>query len=66
MKVIVENNDIGKALRKLKNKIKKDNFIIDFKAHQFYVKPSVKKRLKKLTGIRRFIIKEENLRKVKK
>jgi ribosomal protein S21 len=45
--VEVYNNDIEGALRRLKRKLKKDNFYVEIKKREFYLKPSLEKKLKK-------------------
>lgn len=42
--VEVVNGDVDRALSKLKNKLKRDNWIIELRKHEFYIKPSEKKR----------------------
>ncbi len=39
------------ALKKLKNKIKKSNIMIDLKKSEYFIKPSAKKRMKRLKAI---------------
>ena len=53
MEVQVRNNNVEKALRQLKRKIKKSGLLIELKERQFYQKPSEKKRLAKKRGIKR-------------
>lgn len=55
MHVIVKNNNVEKALRTLKRKIKKSGLLIDLKERQYYQKPSEKKRLAKKRGIARML-----------
>ena len=45
--VQVRNNDIEGALRTLKRKLKKDNFYIEIKKREYYLKPSLQKKMKK-------------------
>jgi small subunit ribosomal protein S21 len=45
--VEVYNNDIEGALRRLKRKLKKDNFYVEIKKREFYLKPSLERKLKK-------------------
>jgi ribosomal protein S21 len=47
LSVDVWNNDIEGALRRLKRKLKKDNFYVEMKKRECYLKPSVEKKLKK-------------------
>tara|TARA_Y100001935_G_C17130904_1_gene420555 strand:+ start:550 stop:747 length:198 start_codon:yes stop_codon:yes gene_type:complete len=53
MEIIVRNNNVEKALRQLKRKIKKSGLLIELKERQYYQKPSEKKRLAKKRGIKR-------------
>jgi small subunit ribosomal protein S21 len=53
MEVIVRNGNVEKALRVLKNKIKKDGLMTELRERQHYVKPSEKRRLAKKRGIKR-------------
>ena len=53
MEVQVRNNNVEKALRQLKRKIKKSGLLIELKERQYYQKPSEKKRLAKKRGIKR-------------
>lgn len=52
--VTVHNNDLGKALRKLKKKIADDGLIQDLRKKEFYQSKGTKRRLAKLAAIRRF------------
>lgn len=45
--VDIRNGDIEGALRLLKRKLKKDNFFRELQSREFYLKPSVIKKLKK-------------------
>ena len=51
--IIVRNNNVEKALRVLKRKIKKNGLMQELKERQYYKKPSEKKRLAKKRGIAR-------------
>ena len=53
MYVQVRNNNVEKALRVLKKKIKKSGLLQEIKERQYYQKPSEKKRLAKKRGIAR-------------
>lgn len=44
LKVIVKDNKIEYALRKLKKKVKDSGILIELREREFYTKPSVKKR----------------------
>ena len=47
LSVNVYNGDIEGALRLLKRKLKKDNFYVELKKKEFFLKPSVERKLKK-------------------
>ena len=51
--IIVRNNNVEKALRVLKRKIKKNGLMQELKERQYYTKASKKKRLAKKRGIAR-------------
>lgn len=53
MLVVVKNNDVGRAMRILKKKMFNEGIIQELMDRRCYVKPSVKKRRKKLDAIRR-------------
>ena len=53
MEVIVRNNNVEKALRVMKRKIKKEGLLVELKERSYYQKPSEKKRLAKKRGIKR-------------
>lgn len=44
LKVIVKDNKVEYALRKLKKKVKDSGLMIELREREFYTKPSVKKR----------------------
>ena len=44
LKVIVKDNKIEYALRKLKKKVKDSGMMIELREREFYTKPSIKKR----------------------
>ena len=53
MEVIVRNNNVEKALRILKKKIRKEGLMTELRDRQHYIKPSEKRRLAKKRGIAR-------------
>jgi small subunit ribosomal protein S21 len=53
MEVIVRNNNVEKALRVLKKKIKKEGLMTELRERQAYIKPSERRRLAKKRGIAR-------------
>lgn len=54
LKVEVYNNDISKALRKLKKKIADDGIMQDIRAKEYFESKSVKRRKAKEAAIRRY------------
>ena len=61
MEVIVRNNNVEKALRILKKKIKKEGLMTELRERQYYVKPSEIRRLANKRGIKR-VAKERAIR----
>lgn len=53
IKVDVRDNNIDKALKRFKKKIKKSNLMLEIFENEAYIKPSVKKRQKKLKALAR-------------
>ena len=54
LKVDVYNNDLTKALRKLKKKIADDGIMQDIRAKEYFESKSVKRRKAKEAAIRRY------------
>lgn len=54
LRVEVHNNDLTKALRKLKKKIADDGIMQDIKTKEYFESKSVKRRKAKEAAIRRF------------
>lgn len=52
--VLVHNNDIGKAMRKLKKKIAEDGILQDLRNREYFQSKGTKRRLAKLAAIRRY------------
>jgi ribosomal protein S21 len=52
--VEVINNDITKALRKLKKKIAEDGILQELRTREYFESKGTKRRLEKLAAIRRF------------
>ena len=48
-----ENESIDSALKRFKRRVQKDDVIKDIRKHEEYVRPSVKKKLKKIQAIDR-------------
>ncbi|UCF84992.1 MAG: 30S ribosomal protein S21 [Desulfobacteraceae bacterium] len=53
MKVIVQDNQIEKAIRDLKKKLTKEGFFSEIKERRFYDKPSVQKKKKRAKAAKR-------------
>ena len=53
MKVIVQDNQIEKAIRDLKKKLTKEGFFSEIKERRFYDKPSVQKKKKQAKAAKR-------------
>tara|TARA_B100001057_G_scaffold271052_2_gene271257 strand:- start:3722 stop:3919 length:198 start_codon:yes stop_codon:yes gene_type:complete len=53
MEIIVRNNNVEKALRLMKRKMKKNGMMQELKDRAYYQKPSEKKREAKKRGIAR-------------
>ena len=45
--VIVQDNNIEKALRKFKKKVQNSGILNDLREHEFYVKPTTAQKLKR-------------------
>jgi small subunit ribosomal protein S21 len=63
IKVIVQDNEsIDKALKRFKKKYEKAGILKEFRRRQFYVKPSVNKKMDKERAVRKSkrIVEEEN------
>ena len=53
-KIIVHNNDIGRAMRKLKKKLLEDGIMQDLRDREFFQTKGTKKRIAKMAAIRRY------------
>lgn len=53
-KVIVQDGNVEKALRKFKKKISEDGILQELQNRQFYIKPTVKKKLAKSQAKKRW------------
>lgn len=51
--ILIKDNNIDKALKRFKRKLKNSNLILEIFKNEFYVKPSTKKREKKLKAVMR-------------
>ena len=63
IRVDVRDNNIDKALKRFKKKIKKSNLMLEIFENESFVKPSTKKREKKLKAVARNRYKVEELKK---
>lgn len=54
MSVEVHNNDVNKALRKLKKKIAEDGLLQELRQREYYQSKGTKRRLDKEAAIRRY------------
>lgn len=59
--VEVRNNDVNKALRKLKKKLQNEGTLQEVRDRQYYVKPSEKRRLAKKAGKKRWLKKQREM-----
>lgn len=57
--VVVKNDDVNRALKKLKNKVEDSGKLKDLQAKEFYEKPTTKRRKAKAAGRMRWIKKLE-------
>lgn len=55
MCVEVRNNDVGRALRKLKKMMNNDGLLKDMRKHDFYEKPSLKRKKAKAAARKRWL-----------
>ncbi len=53
MKVVVQNNQMEKAIKDLKKKLTKEGFFSEIKDRRFYDKPSVAKKKKQAKAAKR-------------
>jgi small subunit ribosomal protein S21 len=53
MKVIVQNNQIERAIKDLKKKLTKEGFFSEIKERRYYDKPSVAKKKKQAKAAKR-------------
>jgi ribosomal protein S21 len=52
--VAVHNNDLGRAMRKLKKKIADDGILQDLRKKEYFESKGTRRRLDKLAAIRRY------------
>jgi len=53
VEVKIKDNNVSQGFRKLKKKLHNEGVIQDIQDRKYYIKPSVKKRLKRKEAIRR-------------
>jgi len=53
LEIIVDKNDIEKAIRDLKRTMQRDGILRELKKRRFYEKPSIKKKRKQMEAQRR-------------
>lgn len=64
--VYVKNDDVNRALKKLKNKVEESGKLKDLQKKEFYEKPTTSRRRAKAAGRQRYIKKLEKLELPKK
>jgi len=62
----IKDNNIDKALKRFKRKLKNSNLMLEIFKNEFYVKPSTKKREKKLKAVARSKYKLAEYKKVER
>ncbi len=53
-KVIVQDDNVDKALRKLKKKVAESGLLMELQERQTYIKPSIRKKIAKSLAKRRW------------
>lgn len=53
-KVYVKNNDISRAMRKLKKILQQEKVFQEFKEREFFEKPSIKRKRAKASAVKRW------------
>jgi small subunit ribosomal protein S21 len=51
--IVQENEAIDKAIKRFKKKYERSGVLKEFKKRTFFVKPSIKNRMKKIKAVRR-------------
>jgi small subunit ribosomal protein S21 len=59
--VAVRNNDVSRALRKLKRLLQDEGMILEMRKRKYYVKPSEKRAKAKAAGRARWLKKQREL-----
>jgi len=52
--VIVQDNNVERGLRKLKKKVQASNVLNDLRAHEFYEKPTTKRKRQRSAAVNRW------------
>lgn len=52
--VIVQDNNVERALRKLKKKVQASNILNDLRAREFYEKPTTKRKRRRSAALNRW------------
>lgn len=53
-KVIVHDNNVDRALQKFKKKINDDGLLLELQNRQFFVKPTVQRKIAKAQAVKRW------------
>ena len=53
-KVLIQDDNFEKALRKFKKKISESNMLLELQSRQTYTKPSIKRKIAKSYAVRRW------------
>lgn len=62
--VIVKNNDVNRALRKLKKKMQQERILQDYRKNEYYEKPTERKKREKAAARKRWLKKQAEIRSV--
>jgi small subunit ribosomal protein S21 len=62
IRIDVKDNNIDKALKRFKKKVKRSNLMLEIFKNEFFVKPSTKKRERKLKAVARNRYKTEEFK----
>ena len=60
--VEVRNNNVDRALRKFKKKVAQEGILRDLQKHEYYEKPSIKRKRAKAQAKKRWAKKQRELR----
>lgn len=61
LKVFVKNNDVNKALRKLKKMMTAEGIFQELRRREFYEQPSIRRKREKAQAIKRWRKKQEEI-----